>query len=172
MKKVFRFILKVENDIETYLNIIGVGLIVVLMAMICIDVSSRILTGGSVRGLYELAEVILVFAVFFAVPWTQKQKGHVVVDVGLKLLPKRLRNYLEIAALIFYFGISSLLFYAGVLEAIHATVERQTTGGVIPWPTWPAYIGLAASFFFLTVRIAIQLMQKLRGEPIPVGFPD
>lgn len=163
MDKFLDLLTQWEDRIEAALNVLGVSLIMVLMVMVCADVATRTLTGGSVRGLYELAEVVLVFAVFFAVPWTQRQKGHVVVDVALNQMPAKVRRAVETASLFAFMCVSALLFWASALEAVSSTQQLQTTAGVVPWPTWPARIAIAVSFFFLTVRIFLQLAQKMRG---------
>jgi TRAP-type C4-dicarboxylate transport system permease small subunit len=163
MIKMASFLKKLVDKVERYLNELGVWLILVLMVMVVTDVVFRTTTGGSVKGLYELAEVFLVYSVYFAISYTQTVKGHVVVDLLIIRLPEKPRHYLQIVVWTFCFLFSALWCWQSVLEAAFATSIKLGTAGVIDWPVWPAKIAIALGFFLLTLRFGIQAVEEIIG---------
>ena len=62
-------------------------LIVLLVAVTCVDVVGRYLFNRPFGGAYELTQILLAALVFAALPLTSADGGHVEVDLALHLLP-------------------------------------------------------------------------------------
>ncbi|MFV0410023.1 MAG: TRAP transporter small permease [Paracoccus sp. (in: a-proteobacteria)] len=80
---------------------ISAVLILMLIAVTCIDVIGRYLFDHPIGSAYELTQVLLAALVFTALPLTSADGGHVEVDLALHLLPRRIQILLgRIAGLV------------------------------------------------------------------------
>ncbi|MBU3031348.1 TRAP transporter small permease [Paracoccus marinaquae] len=66
-------------------------LILLLIAVTCIDVVGRYALNRPFGGAYELTQMLLAALVFSALPLTSADGGHVEVDLALHLLPRPLQ---------------------------------------------------------------------------------
>ena len=159
---------KCIDRIERISNKCAGWLVVFLMGLVVSDVSYRFVIKKSIAGAYSLSEIIMVGICFLAMAYTQKEKGHVAVDFVLLRLKGKSRQWLEVISSVLSLIISVLLFYRSFVEAQLAVKIRLVTSGIVNWPAWPLKIVVALGFFFLSVRIAIQLRERvssLRSGP-------
>ena len=90
---------------ERILTILGGFTLICMILLTCSDVAMRCLS-LSVRGSYELLGFLGAVTTAFALSYTQKSKGHVAVDIFVKILPKPVQQALSV----FNNLISALLF--------------------------------------------------------------
>ena len=162
MKRFFGFLGKILDRAEEWSNLVGTWLIVVLMLLITSDVVVRTTTGASIVGAFEFTELVIVGIVFLPTAYTQRQKGHITMDLIVSRLRGKTAQNVEIFALLLSFVISTLIFFQTAVEAQIALDIHLTTAGVIKWPASPLKIALAFGFFLLCIRIGVQLTQQIR----------
>mgnify|MGYP003681907178 CR=1 FL=1 len=132
------------------------------MLLIGSDVAYRTLTGKSILGAYNLAEIIMVGICVLSLAYTQRQGGHVRMEIVVNKLRGKALQFIEIIASFLCFTICALIFYRSVVDAGVAIDINLITSGIIAWPAWPLKIVFAFGFFLLCIRIGIQLIQQIR----------
>ena len=85
---------------------IGGFCLMFMMVATMVDVVVRTL-GGSIIGVYEISEILMVPIVFFTLPYVELFGGHAEVDLFYNLLPKVLRT---ISSLITNIAASAYLY--------------------------------------------------------------
>jgi TRAP-type C4-dicarboxylate transport system permease small subunit len=161
LKNLFIFLVRFLDKVERWSNLVGVWLIIFLMLLVSADVTYRTLTGQSIVGAYELAEIIMVGVVFFTLAYCQKHKGHVRMEIIVAKLQGKLLHFTEVVALLLCLVISVLMSYQALVEAKHAVEINLVTAGIIEWPAWPLKLGLAYGLWLFTLRIGTQLAQQI-----------
>lgn len=110
-----------------WVNNIGIGCFMVMVIFTFIDVILRYIFNRPIHGGFEITELIMVIAIFFAVAYTQVQKLHVSMDfVAIKLSP-RLRALLKIVTLFFSIGVLVLITWKSYDVALHYWDTHLTT---------------------------------------------
>ncbi len=126
------------------LAIASAGLIVVLIAVTCVDVVGRYLFNNPFSGAFELTQLALGALVFAALPLTTADGAHVEVDLALHLFKPKTQALLgRVAGLV---SAVVLLFFAWRLVVLGLTLwhdgARTNALGV---PTAPLAFIAAAS---------------------------
>ncbi len=162
MKPFLGYLSKSEEKFERWLGLGSTWLVIFLMLLVTSDVLSRSIAGKAILGAYNLIEIIMVAVCFFAVAYTQNQKGHVRMEIVVNKMKGKARLFAEIVSSLLCLLISGLMFYQSIVELRGAISIRLFTPGVIKWPAWPFKIVVVFGVFLLCLRIAIQLGQQVR----------
>ena len=156
--------LSVYNAIEGFFNSAAIWLILGLMFITVADIILRTVTGKSIPGGYELVELMLC-GCFLAISYTQKQKGHVRMDLVLVKLPEQSRFVSEIFAMLVSLFICVIIFWQNVNQTLQAMDMHLATPGLVAYPLWPARMILSIGFLLISLRIIIQIINMLRHKP-------
>ncbi|NLS10700.1 TRAP transporter small permease [Nesterenkonia sp. MY13] len=152
--------------ISRAMGVVAALAIVVLMAAIVTDVTTRYITGGSMPAMVELSESALVVAVFFGLAWAGASGAHVAVSLVTDRLPDGVNRILTVVVWLLATGFTAWMTFATYERAVSSTDRSETRMGLVEWPIWPLrwviVIGLAA---FLLVCV-INLLRAVRGREI------
>jgi len=69
-----------------------------MMALTFVDVFMRYIVGESIRGSFEITELMMVILIFAGLPLVSRKGEHVTVDLVEHLLPLRVRKALRVTA--------------------------------------------------------------------------
>ena len=69
-----------------------------MMALTFVDVFMRYIVGDSIRGSFEITELMMVILIFAGLPLVSRKDEHVTVDLIEHVLPTRVRKALRIIA--------------------------------------------------------------------------
>ncbi len=86
---------KVLRFISGMLRIMGLGCLVGMMLLTCVDVIGRKF-GHPVFGSVELVGFMATMAVAFALPYTHQAKAHIGVEVLVQLFPEKTQTIVEL----------------------------------------------------------------------------
>ncbi len=86
---------KVLRFISGLLRIMGLGCLVGMMLLTCVDVIGRKF-GHPVFGSVELVGFMATMAVAFALPYTHQAKAHIGVEVLVQLFPEKTQTIVEL----------------------------------------------------------------------------
>jgi TRAP-type C4-dicarboxylate transport system permease small subunit len=165
LKAFFRSLEKTMNLLEWMSSLASGWMIVLLMVLSTSDVAFRLVARNSIEGAYSLSEIVMVGICFFAMSYTQREKGHVSMDFLVMRLSGRKLRFAEITSSFLSLFVSVLLFYRATVEAVGAVELKLVTSGIIEWPAWPLKIVVAFGFFLLCIRIFIQLVHAFAYMP-------
>jgi TRAP-type C4-dicarboxylate transport system permease small subunit len=141
----------------------GAGLFLfAVMLLVVADITGRAVYKPIQMG-YELAELLLVFAIFLGFAYTQRERGFVRVEIALSHFTPPVKWIAEYITYI----ISILFFIALVwqtsLYAWESIQMLQMTGGTVPLPMYPSKCVIPLAGIFILVELFIELVQHHRG---------
>jgi TRAP-type C4-dicarboxylate transport system permease small subunit len=134
--------------------------IVIMMLMTTTDVVLRYL-GCPVPGTYELVSFLASIAVSFAIAHTFVTKGHVAVNLLVRLLPSRVQALIDA----FTNTLSLFLFACVSWRCWLYASELKNTGEVsltLELPFYPFVYGIAIASGIAALVILVELLEKIK----------
>jgi TRAP-type C4-dicarboxylate transport system permease small subunit len=159
------FLLRFIEDILTYCS---VALILGVMVWVCGEVIGRYVFNSPLPGHLEGAELLLPMIVFFGVSYVQARDGHVGMTFVVDALPKKVRRVTDILSLIVSSLTCAALAYFASKNAWLAWDYEDVTMSPPYWPVWPSAAVIPLGYGMLSIRMILQILQKL----MPTRFPD
>lgn len=123
------------------IDLIAAAAIFAMMALTCADVVLRWFR-MPIKGTYELVSYLGAITVSFAVAHTLVEKGHVAVNLLVRLLPSRIQGGIEAIIALLSCGLFATLAWQSVLYGL----DCQRSGEVsltLQWPFYPVIYGVA-----------------------------
>ena len=151
---------KLISRAESWLNIIGVMLIVVIMLLTVVDVVGRYFFNSPLYGAIDISEIAMAGIVYLGLAYTLKNGTHVRVELFVNMLKGRIFHLTEVSTLL----LSLFLFAITFFSSLQFTIKSWEVGDCTPqlwWPTWPAKLSLTLGAFFICLRLIIQIIQHL-----------
>jgi len=148
-------------SVERALNIIGVGLIMFLMFFAAAEIVGRYCFNQPIPGHVEIVELLMAGVVFLGFAYTQQVGGHIRMQI---LVTKLLhgKSYLIAEALVI--TLSLLAFIVITIGSFKFALLAYRIGDVtsyIKWPTWPSKLCIPIGSFALSLRLFLQLLQRI-----------
>ncbi len=167
------FLEKISKDLAKTLYWIAGAAVVAMMLLTCADVILRLgvtayhtyrwsfLAGFKpIPGTYELVCYLGAVAVSFAMAHTSVEKGHVQVELLVRLLPKRFQAFIDSVTGSFGFILFALLSWQSVLYAndLRASGEVSLT---LELPFFPFVYGIGFAAAAVCLVIFVDLSKNL-----------
>jgi TRAP-type transport system small permease protein len=160
---------KAVYGLSAALNVLGVGLILLMVLLIVIDILSRLLFNIALQGSYELVEYIMGLVIVFALGYTQVMNGHINVTTLLDMLPERMQVWGDRTV-----NFVGLLMFGLIAwqtwEKAGDEVKAGTTSAVLYIPKYPFMYAIAFGFAVLTLVYLMQILvpdEKASNEEAP-----
>ncbi|MBW2065870.1 MAG: TRAP transporter small permease [Deltaproteobacteria bacterium] len=153
---------KLDNYIYLFskaFNYIGVTILLIMMFTVATDVFLRYVFNSPIEGVYEGVELMMAVVFCYGIAYTQRQKGHVSVNLLVSRLGPGPREALSAVVSLVSFTVFALMTWQSFLKAGVALATRETTyGGVGPFghvPIFPfVYLTSAACLVFCLELLA------------------
>ena len=133
--------------------------IVAMMLITCADVVLRLFR-RPIPGTYEVVCYLAAVAVSFAMAHTLINKGHVAVNLVLRLLPKRLRLSIEFLDAALSLVLFSLLSWQSVLYALDLKRIHEVSL-TLEIPYYPFILGVAFSSAVVALALLVEMLNLL-----------
>ena len=134
-----------------------------MMLFTSIDITVRRLAGFSIEGLFEGIELMLVAAVYMAVSRVQSLEKHVRVEMFVTRFPFKTRQAIEALTMFLALVFFTVAIWMTGKQAWQSFLIREATFLPAEWPVWLARIILTVGIFFLSLRLLIQVGQRIRN---------
>lgn len=152
MKRTFDQITKVSDKVCYFVSYFSMIVAIMMALMLTADVVLRKVTSGavSIKGCYEITQMLLSTFIFSSWAYTQAVHGHIHVVMFIQKMPQKLR--------FFCYGLTSLLSVATMAFAAYAVYHQifnvmktgeSTANLMIPY--WPFYIFEFVAFLLLSI---------------------
>ena len=142
------------------INLIGAGLLAVMMLLSTADVIGRYLFNNPIPGALELSGFMLVIVVFFGAAYAQVLKRHVSVDLLLAWLPQKAKPFFSLVSYFIGLSLFSLIAWQTVLSA-GFKMQGNEVSSVLRIPVWPFMGIVAAGSALLALVLLIDLLKCL-----------
>jgi C4-dicarboxylate transporter, DctQ subunit len=156
------FLRKVEpviTFIEEWLNLIAVGIIMFLMFFSVSEIIGRYLFNAPIPGHVEIVELIMAGVVYLGIAHTEKEGGHVRMELFLtKVLKNRGYHVAEMITITLSFCVYLMILIFSFKSTVNAFQVGDTTG-YIYWQTWPSKLAIPIGSLFLCIRFILEFIQ-------------
>jgi TRAP-type C4-dicarboxylate transport system permease small subunit len=152
---------KLIEQITEKMKLIGAGLLVIMMALTCVDVVGRLFR-HPVFGSIELMSLMGAVAVAMALPYTHAVKGHIGVEILMNKLPRTHRKIIELVTNF----LSLILFGIVTWKMFEYSFKMMESGEVSMNLELPEYliIGVVGIGFVMFTLTIVKGMAEIVGE--------
>jgi TRAP-type C4-dicarboxylate transport system permease small subunit len=148
--------LAVVIKIMTWLAIAALsGLALILVG----NVVSRALFNAPILGTVEIAELLTLVVVFLTIAYTEKEKGHVNIDLLLPKLPRNFRAASTVVLLLLSVIYFLLLAWQGVSMML-SNIHPYLTSPILDIPFYPFMLIIALGSFLVSLQTLLNLLQE------------
>lgn len=162
-------ILKVIGWLSQICGIVSAGMIAVSVVITCQMIFVRYVLNGSTIWQTEAVVYLMVAATMIGLPFVQRLRGHVNVNLLPLMLPPSLRKVLAFVVFGASIVIVGVMFYYGA-ELWHIALERNWRSDTV-WGVklWIPYLALPVGFGLFLLQLAGDLYAVAVGieDPFP-----
>ena len=164
-----RFILGISSVCGVIASFMMLAAVLITCQMIFI----RAVLNKSTIWQTEVVIYLMIAATLIGLPYVQKLRGHVGVDLLPTLLPQRMRRGLAIATLAVTAVMIAVMLYYG-FDMWHFAYQRGwRSETVMAYPLWIPYLAIPVGFGLLLLQLLADLWMSLMGQPMDAkGLPD
>lgn len=143
-------------------NTIGVTILLVMMVLTAADIFLRYLFNSPIEGVYEAIELMMAVVFCFGIAYTQRQKGHVSVNLFTHRLGKKKQAIVRSFVSAISLSLFVLMTWQSFLKAKVTFISGETTyGGVGPFGHLPI-----SPFVYLTSAACLTFCFELLADLI------
>lgn len=148
------------------------AMIVAAVAITCQMIYVRFVLNGSTVWQTEMVIYLVIAATLIGLPYVQRLRGHVKVDLIPLMLPHGLRFALAVLTLGLSIAIVAVMLWYGY-DYWHFAWARGWTSDTI-WAVrlWIPYAALPIGFGLLLLQLVADLVALLTGIEAPFGLED
>ena len=160
--------------LESLLNLVGGGVIFLLVFLATANVLGRWIFSLPVDGYVDWVEQAMAFIAFLGIAYTKRLGGHIRMDILVGRLHGRLLWTIELISVVLMFAVTLVLIYGSYLHFWRAYSIGDSSLD-IHLPTWPAKLVVPVALTVLACRLLLQIWGYLRairrGGDSPVAVP-
>ncbi len=158
--------------ISTLAGWCSAAMIVAAVAVTCQMIFVRFVLNGSTVWQTEAVIYLVIAATLIGLPYVQRLRGHVNVDLVPLALPLRARKALAILTLSLSIGIVAVMLYYGY-DYWHFAWERGWRSDTV-WGVrlWIPYLALPVGFGLFLLQLVADMIALLTGIDTPFGLED
>lgn len=166
--------LRVVGWLSTLCGIAAAFLILAAICITCQMLYVRYWLGESTIWQTEVVTFMMVGATMIGLPYVQRLRGHVNVDLIPLMLPRGLRKALAVLVLVVSLAVVGLMVWYGI-EMWHVAYERNwRTDSVWGPKLWPIYLTVPVGLGLFMLQMAADLVGVIRDieEPFSLDASD
>ncbi len=160
--------------LETLLNLVGGVVIFLLVFLATTNILGRWLFTMPVSGYIDWVEQAMAFFAFLGIAYTQREGGHIRMDIVVGHLRGRWLWLSELISVLLMLAITLILIYGSYLHFLRA-YQIGDSSLDINLPTWPAKLVVPIALSVLALRLLLQVWAYgravWRGEERPAAVP-
>ncbi|TCP44333.1 TRAP transporter small permease [Rhodovulum marinum] len=164
--------LRAVAAVSTLAGWCSAAMIVTAVAITCQMIFVRFVLNGSTVWQTEAVVYLMIAATLIGLPYVQRLRGHVNVDLVPLWLGRRARMGLAVVTLSVSILIVAVMFWYG-FEFWHFAWDRGWRSDTVWGPKlWIPYLALPLGFGLLLLQLVADLVAILIGADRPFGLED
>lgn len=160
--------------LESILTLVGGVVIFLLVFLATANVLGRWVFSLPITGYIDWVEQAMAFFAFLGIAYTQREGGHIRMDMLVGHIHGRLLWAVEFVTTLLMLGVTLVLIYGSYLHFLRA-FQLGDSSLDIDLPTWPAKLVVPIALSVLALRLLLQLWGYARAimnnEDRPVAVP-
>jgi TRAP-type C4-dicarboxylate transport system permease small subunit len=164
--------LRAVAAISTVAGWIAAGMIVAAVMITCQMIWIRFVLNGSTIWQTEAVVYLMIAATLMGLPYVQRLRGHVNVDLIPLALPRGARKGLAVLTLTLSITVIAVMLWYG-FEFWHVAWSRGWTSDTV-WAVrlWIPYLAIPVGFGLFLLQLVADLIAVLLGVDKPFGLED
>ena len=159
---------------ESLLTLLG-GIVIFLLVFLAVtNILGRWIFNYPVDGYIDWVEQSMTFFAFLGIAFTQREGGHIRMDIIIGTLKGRSLWFAELVSTTLMFLLTLILIYGSFLHFKRAYTIGDTSFD-INLPIWPSKLVVPIALSILALRLFLQMWGYFRalktGESQPVAVP-
>jgi TRAP-type C4-dicarboxylate transport system permease small subunit len=141
--------------------------LLIMMVVVVANVLGRGLFSSPIWGAVEVVGLAGIVMISFALSYTEREQGHITVNVLVSWLPKRVQYILSLVALLLGMGMIVFLIWGGIVQAWEAGTRpgSYTVDLHIDYtPFKVIWVVGCLTFFGFILHNFIKILAKVRGK--------
>lgn len=166
-----RSLFRVIGLISTLCGIAAAAMIFASVLITCQMIWMRFVMNASTIWQTEMVVYLMIAATMIGLPYVQRLRGHVNVDLLPMLLPPPARRALAAFTLVLTIAVAGVVAFYG-FELFHLAFERNWKSDTV-WGVslWIPYLAIPLGFGLFVVQLAADLFAVMTGRD-DAGAPD
>lgn len=160
LRKIASLIQRFVYPLSRIINIIGVGIIVLMMFLTIADICLRKFFNHPIASSYELIQFGMVILVFFALGFTQTEKGHIAVEILVSRLPQRTQAIIDSSTCFISAVLIGLMSWQAAVWA-ESLYSSGLTSAVLAIPVFPFLLITAFGCLVLSLTFIVTALYHL-----------
>ena len=163
-----------QKRINVLLAVVAGAALALMIISTTLDTLSRYFFNYPIPGVFEFNEVLLVIAVFMSVSWTQQERGHTRVILGMRRFSIRHAIQLDMACWVLCFIFLGLMGWQSAREAIRSFEIDEFRWGSVQMPIWWAKALVPTGCWLACLQFAMDIwidLGRLKGK-FDLDLPD
>lgn len=164
--------LRIVAALSTVAGWCSAAMIVIAVCITCQMIFIRFVLNGSTVWQTEVVIYLAIGSTLVGLPYVQRLRGHVNVDLIPMMLPRRVRFYMCILTLSLSIAMVALLLWYGY-EHWHLTYERNWKSDTV-WGVrlWIPYLAIPVGFGLFLLQLIADLVAVILKIDAPFGLED
>ncbi len=162
------------QKLEIVLTTFGGIIIFLLVFLATANILGRWIFSAPISGYIDWVEQFMAFFAFLGIAYTQRNGGHIRMDILVSALHGRALWISEFISTLLMFLLTLVLIYGSYLHFLRAYTIGDSSID-IKLPTWPSKLVVTVALTLLAVRLLLQLWAYIRaikeGGDTPVAVP-
>ena len=156
-------VLRAADALSTLCGWAAAAMIVLSVLITCQMIFVRGVLNQSTIWQTEAVVYLMVAATLLGLPYVQRLRGHVSVDLLPLALPKRMRRWVVALTLAGGIAVIAVMLYYGV-ELWHIAYSRNWKSDTV-WgvPLWIPYLAMPVGFLIYLIQLCVDLFAVLAG---------
>ncbi len=165
-------VLRLVAALSTLAGWVSAAMIVAAVAITCQMIFVRFVLNGSTVWQTEAVIYLVIAATLVGLPYVQRLRGHVNVDLVPLSLPARARKGLALFTLSLSIAIVALMLWYGYDYWHFAWARGWTSDTVWGVRLWIPYLALPVGFGLLLLQLVADLVAVIQGIDAPFGLEE
>lgn len=160
--------------LESVLTLIGGIVIFLLVFLATANVLGRWIFSLPISGYIDWVEQAMAFFAFLGIAYTQRQGGHIRMDMLVANIHGRTLWFTELVSTLLMLMVTLVLIYGSYLHFLRA-FQIGDSSLDINLPTWPAKLVVPVALSVLAIRLMLQIWgycrATIQGGDNPIAVP-
>jgi TRAP-type C4-dicarboxylate transport system permease small subunit len=165
LDKAIHILEKFIEPMSRWLNLIAVSFLMVMVLFITADVFLRYVFSRPIEGSYEAVEFAMVFAMAFGIAYTQRQKGHISVEMLVSKFGSKTQAVIDSIVYFISLGFLGILSWQAFMRArvvwLAGDISIGKLAGVVSLPIAPFNYMVALAYAAISVVVLADFLISL-----------
>jgi len=137
--------------------------VVGMIAVNTVDTVGRALFSKPMLGALEITEVLLATCIILAIPYAQRHREHIEIDIFKKMFGPGLARVASILVLVITILVFAMLAHQSYESAMESVANFEVSAGYVRVPVWMGKVAVVVGFSIALLVAIWQLLAALAG---------